>query len=420
MHCCRSWRVGLPLFLVVVGVCGCPRSAQQTAPLPPLAPQPTPMPDRSVWGLLLLTEGRVIWQHQSQPDRYELARVSSPDQAMASVSPDSSKVAVLDGDGTLQLIDLHTGQGQVIGGEKATKGVGGLVWAPDSKRVAYVVEGNIYTAEAGGPAKLVARGVDATTLAWSPDGQWIAFGTRDSRDRDRGLYKVSAGGGEPQQLVAPAAKDEDRIFAATAPTWSPDGRTIAFVHAWEGGTLAFVSAEGTSQRVGVDTAWFPLRWLSDSSAVVYDNTNPEGGPVGGLAQCTPEGAPTSVAPGLILGWDLGPDDRILCLRPLETDPNTQTPRRLEASVHPASGGEARRLEPTLPGSEGECAWRPDGGAVGIVVRSEELGGDLWVAEAAGPLVRLTSAPEARLAGWARAETEKLRRAEGPKPSPQKP
>jgi hypothetical protein len=419
----RSLRlVCLFLLPVAFGLCGCRPSAQTGSEVASSTPTPPtrPAPDTTVWGLLFLEQGRLTWQPQDALDRHELAGAASPDQAVAAVCPDGTRAALLDGDGTLQLVDLRTGEGQVIGGEKATGGIGGLAWAPDSKRVAYVVEGSVYVAEVGGPAKLVASHADATTLAWSPDGGWIAYGTRDKQDKDRGLFRVSAQGGEPQQLVAPAEKVEDRIFAAAGPAWSPNGRTIAFVHAWEGGTLGFVDADGRNRRSDVDTAWFPLRWLADSSGVVYDNTNPEGGPVGGLAQCAPAGEPNAVASGLMLAWDLSADNRALCVRPLETDPDTQVPTRLQASVVPVGGGEARRLEPAIAGSEAECLWRPDGTALAVVARTADAGGDLWVGEPGTKLTRVGSVGSAHLVAWARAEPGRLRRFDAPRSSPKTP
>lgn len=419
----RSLRlVCLVLLPAALGLCGCPRPPQTGSEVASTTPTPAtrPAPDSTVWGLLLLDQGRLTWQPQDALERHELAGAASVDQAVAAVCPDGTRAALLDGDGTLQLVDLRTGAGQVIGGEKATGGIGGLAWAPDNKRVAYVVEGNVYTAEVGGPAKLVASHVDATTLAWSPDGQWIAFGTRDKQDRDRGLFRVSVQGGEPQQLVAPAEKEEDRVFAAAGPAWSPNGRTIAFLHAWEGGALGFVDADGSNRRSGVDNAWFPLRWLADSSGVVYDNTNPEGGPVGGLAQCAPAGEPNAVASGLMLAWDLSADNAALCVRPLETDPDTQTPTRLQVSVVPVGGGDAGKLEPAIAGSEAECRWRPDGRAFVVVARTADSGGDLWVGEPGTELTRVGAVGSARLVAWGRAEPGILRRLDAPRSSPKTP
>lgn len=76
--------------------------------------------------------------------------------------------------------------------------------------------------------------------AWSPDGTQIAFEMRQVRnghpDRCVGLYVINAKGGKPRLLVKGAAMD---------PTWSADGRYLAY-------TLAREDGKRDIWRVGVD------------------------------------------------------------------------------------------------------------------------------------------------------------------------
>jgi Tol biopolymer transport system component/DNA-binding winged helix-turn-helix (wHTH) protein len=72
--------------------------------------------------------------------------------------------------------------------------------------------------------------------AWSPDGQWIAFHSR----RRGGVWIVPSSGGGAQQVVE----------FGSDPAWSPDSSTIAFTS--DAGGLAGQSSLWTVQRDGSD------------------------------------------------------------------------------------------------------------------------------------------------------------------------
>jgi dipeptidyl aminopeptidase/acylaminoacyl peptidase len=94
--------------------------------------------------------------------------------------------------------------------------------APDGKRVAFVREGRIWLGVIDGAAKPQApfdvRG-RARTPSWSPDGRTLAFVA------DRGDHSFIAlyAQGRPVRYVA-ASTSRDSM-----PTWSPDGRLLAFL-----------------------------------------------------------------------------------------------------------------------------------------------------------------------------------------------
>ena len=185
-------------------------------------------------------------------------------------------------------------------------------WSPDGSRLAFVSNREtkakqLYVLPLGGgdPQRLTDLDEDVTEVVWSPDGARIAFSSRvrdkayeedDDRkrgprrferlqyklddegwigDRRRHLFTVAADGSEePKQLT-------DGDFEDANPSWSPDGRRVAFVSArhehWDTDLVRdvfIVDSEGgePEQLTGGDSRYEAPVWSADGSAIACRHT----------------------------------------------------------------------------------------------------------------------------------------------------
>ncbi|HET9581667.1 MAG TPA: BamA/TamA family outer membrane protein [Gemmatimonadota bacterium] len=157
-----------------------------------------------------------------------------------SISPDGRRVVFLS-NRDLFTIDLYVGDvatGDILGRLASNDrnphfdAIAFLnssgAWSRDGSRFAFVTfargDNGIAIADVGRrevDRTLALDGVDAVfDLAWSPDG--TALVVSGTRGGIVDLYRVDVASGAVERLTEGA-------FAELAPTWSPDGRTIAFV-----------------------------------------------------------------------------------------------------------------------------------------------------------------------------------------------
>lgn len=207
-------------------------------------------------------------------------------------------------------------------------------------------------------------GTEDGSPTWSPDGRTIAF-TR-SRNGPPAIYVVSADGGGARRLVE----------NASSPTWSPDGTRIAFVALDEPGRISIVNSDGSGQRdlVGSGPNDSDPLWSPDGEAIAFVRDRPTsgGGETDLWSVAVDGGTPRQLLRRVeAYAFEWSPEgDRLAFMRQVLGDRN-------ELGVASADGTDLRRVA-IFDGYVTGPRWSPDGRklavtANGIFVVSVEDG-----------------------------------------------
>ena len=206
------------------------------------------------------------------PAALEFTRVTgSGDVEQADISPDGKYVAYVRstaGKQSLWLKQLATGSAVQI----ATLGEDqcyGLAFSPDGSYVYFVrqdpqkSDGDLYKVPSlGGASRKVLAGIDGPP-AFSPDGQRVAF--LRYTPSERSLLTASLDGSAERVLAS--YKPPEYLLGVA---WSPDGKTLAFVHRPQPGLTTIAAQGGVAQPVP-GTPWNrieDLAWLPGSRHLV--------------------------------------------------------------------------------------------------------------------------------------------------------
>ena len=122
---------------------------------------------------------------------------------------------------------------------------------------------------------------DDVLPAWSPDGNEIAFVTKRGDDPDRSenwdVWVIGAKPGAKERQLTTSPEADGEPYWDSAPAWSPDGKTIAYIHGGDPKkieyavhSLAVISAGGGEAKVltqALDRNIVQPHWSPDGKSV---------------------------------------------------------------------------------------------------------------------------------------------------------
>ncbi|HET7036958.1 MAG TPA: S9 family peptidase [Thermomicrobiaceae bacterium] len=280
-------------------------------------------------------------------------------------------------------------QRAVVGGRPA--------WSPDGRWIA-VVRSNaaggsdiwlVATDGSGDERRLVGDAWESRSPSFSPNGRTVAFISGEAGSLD--VWTVPFDGGEPRRLTAGTNPlDEPRW----APRWSPDGQWIAYVSSRSGernnDDVWVVSADGTRHRqlttglmVNTDPAWSPdgeslavvantvmEHWYGDDADIWRVPFGP-----GDPARLTPGGGHSWRLEGAGIAWS--PDGSMVYALSLHDGDKDLT-------AVPADG-RPRTAVTNLAGTLSDFSVSPNGELLAYVLATQTSPPDLFVVPLSGGL-----------------------------------
>jgi len=288
-------------------------------------------------------------------------------------SPDGTRIA-FQAAGSIYVVPALGGVARLLIAPSPGTWVAYPAWSPSGREMAYVEDDVIYTRSLdGGAPRRIARAAAPHSLAWSPDGAWIAFvsGNRSftfgslpwgspmhlGNVAPSSLWLAPARGGTPVRLT-------DERSLNVSPVWLPGGRRLLFVSNRDGsrdvyeltidragaptGRLARLSTGLNAQTISVARDGRRLAYAVFAySANIWSIPIPERGSVSASVA-----TPVTTGNQTIEAIGVSPDGRWLAYDSDRTGIQ-------HIYLMPAAGGEAVQLSASS-GDDFMSAWSPDG------------------------------------------------------------
>jgi Tol biopolymer transport system component len=189
----------------------------------------------------------------ARPVRFEVA---VPAVSTAAISPDGRQLAIASR-GHLLVRDLDRLELREIAG---ADGVIRPFWSPDGRTIAYGAKGKLWKvpAETGAPSAIC----ELPSGLWDDDagGAWLPDGTIVFSNGNTGLFKVSAQGGDPVEVLKPDPKKELHFHAASP---LPGGKGVVYV--------VHRSGEGTGNNTIAVLSGGKVRYLLEAAGQAVDD-----------------------------------------------------------------------------------------------------------------------------------------------------
>jgi len=182
-------------------------------------------------------------------------------------TPDGSRLAYQSPRG-IELVPALGGVPKLLVAAPAPDTAADLAWAPDGKRFVYRQADSLYVrATDGGPPRKLVGGHEVFAPSWSPDGRWVAYvagnplflyGYRSQLGNlaPSAVMVVPAEGGTPVEVAG-------GLSLNLSPVWLPRGQELLFISSRDGGRDIYRVALGADGR-----AEAPPRRLSTGLNVV--------------------------------------------------------------------------------------------------------------------------------------------------------